>query len=115
MRHGLSVILEAGDAKRDKGVELHFNDIAKRNKLEGYLKTLTTAPKDSSRALQMADYLAYFSWQQAEKASLGTLTARSEFHDIGLERVWTHVALAEGFTPNPTSSYRSQASRKRSP
>ena len=100
-KHGLSLVLEAGTPKRDEGLKMEFRAVARENNLGHVLKSLTTAPKQSSRSLQLGDYLAPFSWQQAEKAAKGTLNSRSEFHDIAMRAVTTHLALAEGLTPNP--------------
>jgi hypothetical protein len=111
---GLSLILESALPGRDKGLQIEFDRIAKLNELEQHFESLTHAPKRSSRALQLADYLAYFSWQQSDKAARGTLDSRSPFHDIAIERVYTHIGLAEGFKPNPEYVAKWRASKRRS-
>jgi hypothetical protein len=114
-KYGLSLILEAGNPKRDEGVRMEFNRVARENNLEHVLKSLTTAPKESRRALQLGDYLAHFSWQQAEKAARGTLNARSKFHDIAIRAVPTHLLLAEDLTPNPAYRRGRRASSRGRP
>jgi hypothetical protein len=102
----LSLIFERGNA-HDGGLKVEFENIKLRNKLEEHLGSATVAPKRSSRALQLADYLAFFSWQQAEKAALGTLNSRSPFHDIALTSgPFVHVVHADRFTPKPRQPRR---------
>jgi hypothetical protein len=102
----LSLIFEKGNA-HDGGLKVEFENIKLRNKLDEHLGSATVAPKRSSRALQLADYLAFFSWQQAEKAALGTLNSRSPFHDIALmSGPFVHVVLAEDFAPKPRKPKR---------
>ena len=99
--NGLSIIIGASRPKRYAGIKSVFHDIARENNLEKYFESLTSAKKTSSIALQLSDYLAYFSWQLANKAALGTLNERSIFHDIAIKNVFTDGALAEDFRPNP--------------
>ncbi len=101
-REGFSVTLEDGN-KNNTAVQIEFRKIAHRHQLEEYLRSIEVEPKGSSRALQLADYLAYFSRQEAERATLGTLNDRthSEFLDIATTHVATNHGLAEDFKPNP--------------
>jgi hypothetical protein len=102
----LSLIFEKGNA-HDGGLKIEFENIKLRNKLEEHLGSATVAPKQSSRALQLADYPAFFSWRQAEKAALGTLNSRSPFHDIALiSGPFVHVVHAELFIPKPRQPRR---------
>lgn len=96
-----SVVLESSRKKSDRGVGNTFDRLMDENGLTDHIQSFSVARKDSSRALQLADYLAYFSWQPAEQAARDELISRSLYRDIATSRVYTYGELAEGFFPNP--------------
>lgn len=56
----ISFILESGDPN-SRDVDRIFDDLKLNSPYRGRLKAVTRAPKDSTRSLQMADLLAFYS------------------------------------------------------
>ena len=61
---GLAFILECGN-EHNKEVEQQFYEVRALHKLEGALRSISFVPKDSCRAIQIADLLAFFSRRDA--------------------------------------------------
>jgi Protein of unknown function (DUF3800) len=70
---GVALILEGGQ-KNNAEAEQHFYRIRKEHQLEGVLKSLNFVSKDNCRAIQVADFFAFYSRRDSaamEKAVRG--------------------------------------------
>lgn len=103
--NGLALRIESGNAN-NQNVALEFERIRQENNLEHLLLSVEFVGKTHCRAIQLADYLAYFAWQLANKAAEKRLWERSPLHDIAVDRIRTVGCLAEDFSPNPDYPYR---------
>jgi hypothetical protein len=98
-RYGLSLIIESSTVA-DAGIREDLARVVAANKLEKFLHSITFAKKSSARALQIADYLAYYSHRFALTAIHGSLDGVTPFLDIAKDRVPTIMKLAHSFKPN---------------
>jgi hypothetical protein len=64
-REGLSVVLELGN-KHNAGVIEFFNKVRVERQWEAELKSIGECAKEDCRAIQLADFLAHYSWHYAE-------------------------------------------------
>jgi hypothetical protein len=70
---GVAFVLEAGHQNNDEATDV-FHDIRKLHDLENVLRSIRFAEKESSRAIQMADLIAFYSRRHGaalEKAPIG--------------------------------------------
>jgi hypothetical protein len=100
-KYGLHLVIEASTPSVDDGIRDAFDRLVAVNKLEKHLRSLIFAKKESSRALQLADYLAYYSHRFALTAMHRSLEGRTPFLDIAQSSVETLMKLGEKFSPNP--------------
>jgi hypothetical protein len=59
-KQGISFLIETGN-KNNPGIEKHFHATSKAPMFEGCLRALTFVKKGSCRAIQLADYWAFYS------------------------------------------------------
>jgi hypothetical protein len=57
---GLAFLIESGN-KNNPGIEKFFHQMSKEPTFEGCLRSLTFVSKDSCRAIQLADFFAFYS------------------------------------------------------
>ena len=69
--------------------------------LNGRVQSLSFAKKNSCRAVQLADYLAYYAGRDAEIHGKLRRADNRPYLDIALERVPTDYALCSDFKRNP--------------
>lgn len=112
-KHSLQVIVESSTVA-NAGIKVDFNRVIAVNNLPHRIKAISFAPKQDVRALQIGDYLAYYSQRFAETAIHGSFDGVTPFLDIAKEGVKTIMKLGEKFEPNP--DYRAlivRASKKK--
>lgn len=88
---GLSVFVEAGN-KNNKEIEKYFNNISNASIFEGKLKSIQFINKNHCRAIQIADFLAFYSrrhMQRFDKYGKAIILPSCQFLDI-IER---HVPI----------------------
>jgi Protein of unknown function (DUF3800) len=102
-REGLTVILEVGN-KNNQGCVEFFNKLRKERGWEKELTRIGCAEKSDCIAIQLADYLAYYSWQYASECfnrnDDGT-AALPSFLDLATSKVLTNGVLGHDFTVAP--------------
>lgn len=59
-QQGVAFLLESGN-KNNGGIEKFFHQMSKADATEGCLRSISFVQKDSCRAIQMADFLAFYS------------------------------------------------------
>lgn len=99
-KQGLQVIVESSTVA-DAGIEVDFNRVLAVNDLTDRIKAISFAHKQDVRALQIGDYLAYYSQRFAETAIHDSLDGITPFLDIAKHGVTTIMKLGEKFEPNP--------------
>ena len=110
MSEGLSVILELGN-KNNAGCVEFFNKVRKKNGWEKELKGIGECAKEDCVAIQLADYLAFYSWHHAVASfEAGKTVPFSSFLDVAASKVRTRGQLGEDFLP---VSRNDQQQRKR--
>jgi hypothetical protein len=62
----ISFVIEGGN-KNDNNILNVFNAVRRKYKLENKLKSISFMNKDSSKALQLADFFAFFSRRVVRK------------------------------------------------
>jgi hypothetical protein len=103
---GLSVILELGN-KNNAGCIEWFNKIRKRNKWENELKRIDECAKEDCVAIQLADYLAYYSWRHAvESHEVGKMVPFPTFLDIATGMIKTRGQLGTDFFVAPRENLK---------
>jgi hypothetical protein len=112
-KDGLSLVIEKSGAP-DNSIKIGLEHLAAANEELGeVLRTTTFADKESVRALQLADYLAYFSYQLALTARHGSTEGATEFLNIALRAVPTLKEIGHSFFPNAAfASAAAQAKAK---
>ena len=100
-RYGLHLFIESSTPGTDAGMREDFDRMVGVNKIRKHLKSVTFMPKASSRALQLADYLAYYSHRFALTSINDSFEGRTEYLDIAQGNVETIMKLAHSFKPNP--------------
>ena len=100
-KYGLYLVVETSTPSIDSGIRDNHNRIVGVNRLEKQLRSVAFATKESSRALQIADYLAYYSHRFALTAMHDSLDGRTEFLDLAQGNVETIMKLGHGFEPDP--------------
>ena len=60
MSEGVALVLETGHENNPEA-EQHFDAVRKEHGLEGILRSISFVPKESCRAIQLADLLAFYS------------------------------------------------------
>jgi Protein of unknown function (DUF3800) len=100
-KYGLYLVVETSSPSVDAGIRDTFGGIVGINRLEKHLRSIAFAKKDHSRALQLADYLAYYSHRFALTAMHDSHEGHSEFLDIAQSNVTTIMRLGHRFKPNP--------------
>ena len=98
-REGLKLYIESGN-RNNENVRTEFEKLCRVNGFEIKGEAIRSIKKNSKIAVQLADYLAFFSWRLAEKAAENNLWNRCCFLDIATRNVDTVGCLAERFTPN---------------
>jgi len=68
-REGLSFVIETGH-KNNKGIQKWFDNASENGDLKGVLRSLTFVAKDSCRAIQISDFLAYHARQWSAKCAV---------------------------------------------
>lgn len=107
---GLSVILELGN-KNNAGCVEFFNKVRKKNGWEKEFKGIGECAKEDCVAIQLADYLAFYSWHHAVASfEAGKTVPFSSFLDVAASKVRTRGQLGEDFLP---VSRNDQQQRKR--
>ncbi|MEQ1576915.1 MAG: DUF3800 domain-containing protein [Hyphomicrobium sp.] len=99
---GMSIIIEAGNPG-NQGIRVDFERIiAEHNRLQGKIHALDFNRKDSSQAIQLADFLAYYSGKRSERLASGQSIIDQSYLDIALVRMPTDMGLYREFyrTPN---------------
>lgn len=97
---GLSIVIESSTSI-DSGIALDINRVVTVNKLDRYLHSVTFAKKTSARALQLGDYLAYYSHKFGVALNENRGASIPELLEIARENVQTINKLAHSFEPNP--------------
>ena len=107
-REGLAVILEVGN-KNNEGCVQFFNKLRKERGWEKELVRIGYAEKSDCNAIQLADYLAYYSWQYATECFNRTddgTAALPSFLDLATNKVLTNGVLGHDFTVAPRQRRR---------
>jgi hypothetical protein len=100
-RHNLSLVVEKSGTA-DEGIRLGLDNLALANdELEAALKSVTFANKEDVRALQLADFLAYYSFKLGLTARHDSAAGGTEFLNIALRAVPTLKNMAFDFAPSP--------------
>ena len=102
-RNILKALYESGRTNEIQIVAI--NDLGDR------LRSISFANKSAGRALNIADYLAYYSQRFAVTALGESLEGRTPYLDIAQGSVETIMKLGEKFEPNP--EYRAVLARWR--
>lgn len=98
---GLHLIIEHGNTG-NAGLSVDFEAMLRENgPLNGRVKSLSFAKKDDCRAIQLADYLAYYSGRDTEIYSDCQMPRDRPYLDIALQCVPTDYALCSKFVANP--------------
>jgi hypothetical protein len=93
---GISFFVEAGNNNNDE--ILHwFNRMRAHEDNATYFKSLTFLTKDACYAIQLADYLAFFSRRFANEYTGQGIKEMHQLLDIAKEKVDTIGLLADGF------------------
>lgn len=99
-RNGVDItfIVEAGN-DNDEDVKRIFNNIRSKYGLERKLNSIAFQPKDSSRALQLADFFAFYSRRHAEatERSGGEIPEENYFLQQMLDHIYTIGEVATDF------------------
>jgi hypothetical protein len=76
-RDGVAFILESGN-EHNPEAELNFHDVRQRHKLQNVLRSICFVNKDSCRAIQVADLLAFYSRRHGVAMEKAPLTEQSQ-------------------------------------
>jgi hypothetical protein len=95
-RYGLQVIVERS-GKSDGGISFGFDRVVTVNELDHKIKAISFADKKDVRALQLGDYLAYFSQKFAETALDESLAGVTPYLEIAKNNVKTIMKLGQNF------------------
>lgn len=87
-RYGLHVIVESSTVA-DGGIEVDFKRVVSANNLQHHIKAISFVKKQDVRALQIGDYLAYYSQKFAETAIRNSLDGVTPYLDIAKDSVET--------------------------
>ena len=99
--HGLAIVLEDGNTN-NRGMLKDFQRMLLENgPLNGRVRSLETAKKNSCCAIQLADYLAYYAGQDIETFGRSTMKRSRPMLDLALNAVPTDYSICFDFTPNP--------------
>ncbi len=95
--HGLAFKVESGHRNNDE-IEQYFHRMSKKEHYEGTLKSIEFVDKHSSRAIQLADFLAFHS---RRRAALACATGKGNSLPTKgiLKRIHTKVPHLEAITP----------------
>lgn len=83
-KQGISFLIETGN-KNNPGIEKHFHATSKMPIFDGSLRSLTFVKKDSCRAIQLADYWAFYSRRlsrDSDRFSGQFVLPANFYHDI---------------------------------
>jgi hypothetical protein len=97
---GLSIIIESSTSI-DSGIAQDINRVIAVNQINEHLHSVTFAKKTSARALQLGDYLAYYSHRFGVALNKDKAASIPEFLEIARANVQTINKLAHSFEPNP--------------
>jgi hypothetical protein len=111
----LSLVIERSGSE-DGGVRYGIERLAVANEfLASALDPVTFADKERVRALQLADYLAYYSFRLALSARHSSEEGATELLYIALQAVVTHKNMGGDFVPSrdfATAIARAKRKRK---
>lgn len=112
---GLHLIIESRTGS-DDGMREDFERVVGVNNLSDKLHSISFVRKDRCIAIQLADFLAYYSYRFALTALDNSTDGRTPFLDIAQSSVRTIMRLAETFTPSPDyAALLAAAKRKAKP
>lgn len=97
---GLALIIESSTSI-DSGIAQDISRVAAVNGLDKRLKAVTFANRASARALQLSDYLAYYSHEFCIALHNERAANVPEFLEIARANVRTINKLAHSFEPDP--------------
>jgi uncharacterized protein DUF3800 len=98
--HGLSIVIEKSGSV-DLGIHQNFYTVVQANELEEHIRSIAFLKKQDARALQLADYLAYYSLKFAKTAVHGSEDGVTPFLDLSMRNIRTFRELGYNFQPNP--------------
>jgi Protein of unknown function (DUF3800) len=106
---GVSFIIEAGHENNPEA-EQQFHDIRKRHKLENVLRSICFVPKVHSRAIQIADLLAFYSRRYGALLENLTPAERDGLNpgtiiNVMSERIPHRTYVANSFDPKVGSRF----------
>lgn len=96
---GLAFILECGN-ENNADVEKQFDDIRRIHNLDGVLRSISAVPKNSCRAIQVADLLAFYSRRRGVESLKKGQNSQPEFMMnliAGSVPLWGYVATDVSF------------------
>lgn len=97
---GLALIIEFSTSI-DSGIAQDISRVAAVNGLDKHLKAVTFANKASASALQLSDYLAYYSHKFCVALHNERAADVPEFLELARANVRTINKLAHSFEPDP--------------
>lgn len=65
-KHGIAFLTESGN-KNNKGIDEFFHRMSRHQTFEGSLRSISFVAKDSCRAIQIADFLAFYARRHTHK------------------------------------------------
>jgi hypothetical protein len=109
---GLTVMLELGN-KNNEGLKQFFHGVREKRGYHNELRGIGECAKEDCTAIQLADFLAFYSWHFAAnsfRAGPGKVADRlPPMLDLATKKVRTIGQLADGFTLAPFQPKREQA------
>ena len=99
--HGLAIVIEDGNPNNRGMIKDFARMLSENGPLNGRVKSLETAKKNSCCAIQLADYLAYYTGQDIETFGRSTAKRTRSMLDLALTAVPTDYSICFDFTPNP--------------
>ncbi len=109
---GLTVVLELGN-KNNEGLKQFFYGVREKRGYEKELRDIGECAKEDCSAIQLADFLAFYSWHYAVNcydAGPGKVAKHlPALLDLATQKVGTIGQLADGFSVAPFQSDRKRA------
>lgn len=110
-KRGITFLVEDGN-NNNANVIAELNEIKQKNpEVASYLRNVGTVEKASCKAVQIADYLAYFSWRLAEKAARGQSLDHCPYLKTATANVETLGGLMRDYRPNPSWPHKQRKVR----
>lgn len=100
-KEGIHIVIEHGNVWNE-GIEVDYKQtIAQHEPLSAAIRSMSFVQKSSCRAIQLADYLAYYAGRDIEIHGRSLAVRDRPYLDIALQRVPTDFKYCTDFYRNP--------------